>query len=97
MLNVVHALDVENAGNAFYTVEDAFELLAIINIKCDFNASSHTLAAAFERTDIRAGLADHRGDAREHSRAIFGEDTQTHRKVAAVSLAHSTGMRRSVS
>src|ERR1700735_2043080 len=70
----------ENARNAFYARQDEFELLAVVNIKSDFNARTHSLAAAFEGANICAGLANDVGDGRKHAGTILSENAQAHRK-----------------
>jgi len=78
--DVVNAFDIENAGDAFDSGQNAFELFAIFYVERHFNARVQGLAAAFEGADIRVGVADHGGDIGEHSGTVFGENSQAHRE-----------------
>src|ERR1700723_4081080 len=67
-LDVVNALDIEDAGNPLDARENAFQLLAILHVERDFDARAQIPTATFKRADVRAAVADDRGNAGEHPR-----------------------------
>src|SRR5580704_18626233 len=71
-LDIVNALDVEDAGDALDGGENAFELFAVVDIERHFHARVQFFAAAFEGADIGARVADGAGDAGENAGAILG-------------------------
>ena len=59
----------------------AFELLAILNVKRNFDAgASVVFAAAFKGTNVCGIVADDAGDSGEHAGTVFREDAEPHGK-----------------
>src|SRR2546425_3812227 len=60
--NPIEPLDAKDTGDFLDVSEDAFELLAVIDLQRDIDARVKLVRAALEHLDIRAGPADHTSD-----------------------------------
>jgi len=61
-LDLVDALDAEDAGDFPDVSENVFELAAVDDFEAGFDAGILAVGPAFEAADVGTGAADHRGD-----------------------------------
>src|SRR5690242_8367792 len=80
MLHIVHALDIEHAGNTFNASENVLQLLAVPHIESDFDPCANIFSTTFKSPNVGARFADDASDGSEHSGPVFGDDAQSHRE-----------------
>src|SRR2546428_3195249 len=78
--NPIEPLDAKDTGDFLDASEDAFELLAVIDLQRDIDARVKLVRAALEHLDIRAGTADHPSDISQHAGPVFRADQQADRE-----------------
>src|SRR5580692_1071116 len=79
-LDLVDALDAEDAGYFSNVGEDGFELAPVENFKAGFDAGILTVGAALEAAKIGPRSADDRSDFRQKSGAVLRPDGKLHRE-----------------
>lgn len=79
-LDLVDALDSENAGDFSNVRENGFELAAVDDFEAGLDAGILTIGAALEASDVGTRSTDDRGDFCQESRAILAANGKLNRE-----------------
>src|SRR3954469_20216904 len=79
LLDFLQSLHFVDPGNFSQARNNRFEMAQIGDVENDFNARLAVGSLGSDVTNVALGVADHAGDAFQHSEAVIAKNRQLHR------------------